>query len=118
MPSATSQLLTTPVLYSKNQRKMSPANTSGSAHGSSRPSRTGHLTVNGLFASSASPSPTTSDARHRDDDVEDRVPGRMPEPLVVERARVVARSPPNVSPAAAFSGSTVWRLFQSSVAIG
>src|SRR5450755_255295 len=59
-PSATSQLLTTPVLYSKNQRKMRPAKTSGNAHGNSSPRRTGHLTLNGLFASNASPSPTSS----------------------------------------------------------
>ena len=33
-------------------------------------------------------------ARHGDDDVEDGVPRRMPEPLVVERARVVREAPP------------------------
>ena len=61
MPSAISQLLTTPVLYSKNQRKIRPAKTSGSAHGSSKPRRTGHLTLNGLFARSANPRPTSSE---------------------------------------------------------
>ena len=49
-----------PVWYSKNQRKIRPANTSGSAHGSSSPRRTGHLTRNGWLASSARPRPTTS----------------------------------------------------------
>src|SRR5207237_4333166 len=61
IPRRTSQSLTTPVLYSKNQRKISPANTRGSAHGSSNPRRTGHLTVKGLLARSASPRPTISD---------------------------------------------------------
>ena len=49
-----------PVWYSKNQRKMRPANTSGSAHGSSSESRTGHWTLNGWLASSARPRPTSS----------------------------------------------------------
>ena len=57
-PSQTRALLTRPWLYSKNQRKIRPANTSGSAHGSSRPRRTGHFTVKGWLASSASPRPT------------------------------------------------------------
>ena len=59
-PSRTSPSLTTPVWYSKNQRKIRPANTSGSAHGSSSPRRTGHLMRNGRLASSARPRPTTS----------------------------------------------------------
>jgi len=60
-PSFMSTSFTTPVWYSKNQRKIRPANTSGSAQGSSNPSRTGHLTLNGLFASSARPRPSTSE---------------------------------------------------------
>src|SRR5947207_5442995 len=60
IPKAASQSFTTPVLYSKNQRKMRPANTSGNAQGRSKPSRTGHFTLKGLLASKASPSPTSS----------------------------------------------------------
>ena len=41
-PTRVSRSLTMPCLYSKNQRKIRPAKTSGSAHGSNSPSRTGH----------------------------------------------------------------------------
>ena len=58
-PSRRITSLTTPYSVWKNHAKIRPANASGSAQGSSRARRTGHLRLNGRLANIASPRPTT-----------------------------------------------------------
>ena len=52
--------LMTPYSVWKNHAQISPANASGSAHGNSSASRTGHCRLNGRLASNARPRPTSS----------------------------------------------------------